>query len=1450
MPARDDTFFNIKRLHVLFAVSSMALLAVTIWMLAADHQRQWKVYQRTYRDSVEPWLTEARLHGRQDLQYAAREKELIEAVELSKMSVPDRKLIDAFAKQLQADAKRRDVDSPNFTPAQAAYDALAVKPSAQARRALLDDLARIASDARLRQDKAERKLRFRRADFDEARSSYEAAVGEAQPQRAIDKLQARVDRIKQDIDSLTLESEGASSHVAALTSLLEQITEPEQAAQKALVEHRATEKQLRLNLRQQQPSLAKRLLSLPLIDAFGRPLSIEQIWLPELTINYNFRQVARFDRCITCHQAIGKTQPGTPSIPACPTQEMLTLRMPVGPDEDDEDDEKEDDNKTEPALTTELGLTLAARGILDRNAPTVELVLPNTPAAMAMLHVGDVILKINGQPVADRTEAERQLLEAAAKEPAESDDESDDEEESGRAIELEIRRGLPHPYGAHPRLDLFVGTLSPHPMAEFGCTICHDGQGSATNFKWASHTPNDPAERARWRRQYGWFDNRHWDFPMLPDRFAESRCLKCHHEVTDLEPSKQFPDPPAPKLLAGYQLIRQNGCFGCHEIKGVDPSGRPLGPDMRLEPNYAAAAMRLLAEPNLDDPQKKLARQVIGEPETPGPRHELIESLRASGPPSGGRASMVGLLATEQPVPGTMRKLGPTLRGVSAKLDRAFIESWLGNPTDFRPDTRMPHFFGLDEHLDGDSLTDARRFEAVEIRALTKYLLTASPAHDPGEPHAVEVEPSAERGKRLFATQGCLACHKHPDFPAAQATQGPDLSNLGSKFTAKPHARWPIYWLRDPAAYSPRTLMPNSLLEPLPLLVEQAEGAPESTKPKMTNPPRDIAAYLLSAKGWKPKGKPPELVESDLDELALLHLRAAYPRQQAEEYLKQGIPESMADQVQGDAVELVGPITLEKKLRYVGRRTIRKRGCYGCHDVPGFEDGQPIGPALSDWGRKQESLLAFGQVHRYLAKAEGKKGSRQKEGEKGKEEKGGDENEDRAEGDSGFFTEALLAHRREGFIWQKLRAPRSFDYKMAANKAYNEQLLMGRFTFTDRQIEEIATFVLGLVAEPPADKYVYQPDPRRKAIAEGRKVLDKYACAQCHTLEMERWRFEYDPRLFEDPPETDDYEFLAPRFTPEQLALSQLTDNRGLGHAEVVGMPRLDAEGRLIEDEDDDGNPLYFFTLWEPAAINGQVWRVGGAEVIISKPQITARRPPLGGDFARLLYPIALAEARATGSSASELEAWGWVPPPLANEGLLVQPAWLHGYLLDPSIIRPAALLKMPKYTLSSDEAGKLVDYFAAASGAEFPYSATVGDRTAALQAGERKHPHRLDDAMRLVTDQKTYCAKCHLIGDFSPGGEIKTILAPNLDRVARRLRPEYVRRWLANPKVVLPYTGMPVNFPPTGDPLGQDLFKGSSIEQLEAVSDLLLNYDQYMSSRRSVLDTVKGLKIPKPATK
>jgi len=1433
-------------------VEVLALLAVTVWMLAADHWREWKVFQRTFRDSVEPWLTEAQIAAQQSEELRVKEEQLAAALAKARNRVPEKRLVEQFREELAKDATRRKAVGVDFAPVEAAYEALAAKPSRERRQVLLERLDRFVVAARVRQQNAERRLRFRRADFDEARSTYEAAVGEGLDRKKLDRLQQRVDRIQKDVDTLTAECEDASAHCETLTGLVAEITKEEVAAQKALFDHRAMLDRLRRSLAQQRPSLAKRILDLPMIDAFGRPLAIDQIWLPELTIDYNFCQVARFDRCTTCHQAIDKTRPGLPSDPACLHSQVLTVELATKPTYSEEEDQEDDeDDKTqpqkEPTLETVYGLTLAPRGILDRDAVTVGRILPRSLAANAVLLVGDVILKINDQPVHSRAKATEQLLKLAGDDSGDSDekddegqDAEDDEEEPAGPIRLEIRRGLPHPYCSHPRLDLFVGSLSPHPLAEFGCTICHDGQGSATAFKYASHTPNDPAQRIRWHREHGWFWNQHWDFPMLPRRFAQSSCLKCHHDVTDLESGDRFPDAPAPKLLAGYHLIRQNGCFACHEIKGVDESGRRIGPDMRLEPNYAEAALQLCVDPALTDEQRALATRVVREPENASLREQLVASFLPASPDDDSPVEnlkphsidMLELLGSEESVPGMMRKLGPSLRDLGERLDARFLESWSATPTDFRPETRMPHFFGLHQPLDGHSLKDARRFEAVELRAISEYLLTSSqPAELLETPPGVTEKPSAERGKRLFRIQGCLACHKHADFPEGQSTQGPDLSRLGAKYNTEQGAQWVTSWIRDPSHHSPRTLMPNTLLEPVPLADPEAA---KDKKPKMTDPAADLAAYLLSSTGWKPKPRG-KLVESDLDDLALLHLGKTFPRRLARQYIKSGIPEALAGRVQGDAVELLGKMTLQKKLRYVGRRTIGKRGCYGCHDIPGFEKAQPIGPALSDWGRKQESLLAFEQVHKFLEK-QGKLAKR--------------------DPDHDFFTEAVLAKRREGFIWQKLRSPRSFDYKKAGNKGYNEHLLMGRFTLTDEEREAIVTFVLGLVAEPPRKKYVYQPDVRSKAIIEGRKVLDKYACAECHTLRMEQWSFEYDPEWFVGPMAADDFAFMKPQITPEQLAASLKTDRRGLAHAEVVGMPQVDDQGKLRaqegEEEDEEGEPLemFGFSLWEPAAINGEVCTVGGADVLIYEHQITRQRPPLGGTFARLLYPVVLGEAKAAGANVAGMEAWGWVPPSLVREGEMVRPAWLHDYLLEPTPIRPAAVLRMPKYNLSSQEAGKLVDYFAAVSGVEFPYSSHPRSRSSQLVAREKQRPKRLDDAMRLLVDQTTYCAKCHLIGDFSPGGQITTTLGPNLANVGRRIRPEYVRRWLANPRAALPYTGMPVNFPPTGEPIGQDLFKGSSVEQLDAVMDVLLNYEWYMSRRTSIRKLINSQAGSKPDAK
>jgi hypothetical protein len=169
----------------------------------------------------------------------------------------------------------------------------------------------------------------------------------------------------------------------------------------------------------------------------------------------------------------------------------------------------------------------------------------------------------------------------------------------------------------------------------------------------------------------------------------------------------------------------------------------------------------------------------------------------------------------------------------------------------------------------------------------------------------------------------------------------------------------------------------------------------------------------------------------------------------------------------------------------------------------------------------------------------------------------------------------------------------------------------------------------------------------------------------------------------------------------------------------------------------------------------------------------------------------------------------------------------------------------MPNFHMTSDEAGKLVDYFAAQSSSEFPYEYNARRRTDYLSELEKGHPELLNDAMKIITDSN-YCVKCHSVGDYQVRGAVKT-LGPKLDEVYRRLRPEYVHRWLANPQRTLPYTGMPVNIPfdpapPNFGGVNQALFPGPSTAQLGGVVDLLMNFDEYTRRKTSVKGLVKEL--------
>ncbi len=283
----------------------------------------------------------------------------------------------------------------------------------------------------------------------------------------------------------------------------------------------------------------------------------------------------------------------------------------------------------------------------------------------------------------------------------------------------------------------------------------------------------------------------------------------------------------------------------------------------------------------------------------------------------------------------------------------------------------------------------------------------------------------------------------------------------------------------------------------------------------------------------------------------------------------------------------------------------------------------------------------------------------------------------------------------------------------------------------------------------------------------------------------------------------------------------------------------VDEDGAPVEAGDMATASFYQFMPWQNVLLNGKIRQAGLQNLMVPKSAVVKKYEPRGGYLGRLIFPAVVKDEKEVNPNAKADEAWGWLPPPLVNEGRKTQSNWLHDFLLNPYPIRPAVVLRMPKFNMSSAEAGTLARYFAAVDGIDTPYEAQPRGEGQLSQAGIKQ----FSNALKIVTDNN-YCIKCHLIGDFVPAGSERA-KGPHLDQVYKRLRPEYLQAWIANPKRILSYTGMPVNIP-FDKPVNQDLYPGNSMEQLHGLVDLLGEYDRYTESQTPIKKLIKTDIVPK----
>ena len=332
---------------------------------------------------------------------------------------------------------------------------------------------------------------------------------------------------------------------------------------------------------------------------------------------------------------------------------------------------------------------------------------------------------------------------------------------------------VPQPFRAHPPI--------PHRVKEWGCVVCHRGQGPATEAAEAHETTLA------------------WEQPLLPTRYIQASCGVCHQ--ADLAQT--------PRLTKGRQMLAEFNCEGCHRLSGVETPAM-IGPDLTNVGTKVSRewVYKWLKEPRTivddsgnttvngyeteDEPKMPYFR--LSEPELRGLSAYLVSLRPQPAKPYGFSPKVVaawekkpdladqGEIRFREMFCSTCHSLsvtragetkliggdiGPELTKVGSKVNPDWLTAWLRNPQAYLPNSKMPRYEWSDEDLYKVS-------HYIAAKLTDSDLLTNVPKLDAPTQEEIQL------GRRLFVEKGCRSCHVIQGL-TAQKDFGPDLSRLGGK---------------------------------------------------------------------------------------------------------------------------------------------------------------------------------------------------------------------------------------------------------------------------------------------------------------------------------------------------------------------------------------------------------------------------------------------------------------------------------------------------------------------------------------------------------------------------------------------------------------------------------------------------------------------------------------------
>jgi len=325
--------------------------------------------------------------------------------------------------------------------------------------------------------------------------------------------------------------------------------------------------------------------------------------------------------------------------------------------------------------------------------------------------------------------------------------------------EATLRGVSNQPFRPHPSV--------PHSLDEFGCVLCHRGQGVATTVMEAHSS------------------TKAWEEPLLPARYFEASCGQCHMDKLN----------GTPRLNAGRALLAQYGCVHCHSL--TLPDGARLTPAddppslehisqkttrewvfawIKNPQAYSSTATMpnfQLSDNDARDISAFLVSQStpLAEAAPPSPALAAPSDADTQAGTSAYGESFCASCHAMQNAAGLLvgGNVGPELTGIGTKAKPDWLRQWIRNPKIYDPETAMPHF----------------RFDEKQLALIAGFLETKTV---PDFVTNIHLEaPTAQQiahGKQLVNEMGCAVCHEINGIHRPEDF-APDLSAVGSRPLAK-----------------------------------------------------------------------------------------------------------------------------------------------------------------------------------------------------------------------------------------------------------------------------------------------------------------------------------------------------------------------------------------------------------------------------------------------------------------------------------------------------------------------------------------------------------------------------------------------------------------------------------------------------------------------------------------